>query len=675
MEQRFGGNDKIGFAGAMVFAAGGVTREDILNGTVVLTENYSGGVLTKPLILTRSPVDPLEAATKSYVDSSTNTHAENYSLHVTGDQRTLLDSLSVTAEELNALHGLTSNVDVELMRKLERSGDTMTGPFTLANDPVDALHAATKQYVDNKLAVDLTNLSDTKVNKYGDTMTGALVLWGTPQLDMHAVPKAYIDTATSALNNRLTTTESSLTVLNLDPVTKTYTNAQDALKVSKAGDVMTGPLTLSGVPVVNLHAATKGYVDGNDALRLAKAGDTMTGPLTLPSNPTQPLQAAPKQYVDAADLALSTRVTAAEGTITSLVGTAAATTYVDSQDALKLALAGGAMTGALLLATDPGVALQAATKRYVDNADTTLAARVTTSEGIVSVLNTDPVTKAYVNAADVTKLPLAGGVMTGALTLSTNPSQALHATTKQYTDAADGVLATRVTLSESALTALGTDPVTKTYTDAQDALKVAKAGDMMTGLLTLSGQPTAPMHAATKLYVDSVDNTKANKAGDTFTGPVILNADPTEAMQAATKGYVDVKLDKAGDTMTGPLVLSGEPTAPLQATTKAYVDNIDSALDLRLGATEVALIGLSSDPTSKSYVDAQVVTRLALTGGTLTGALSLASAPTLANHAATKQYVDDVNTTLDARLDTAEASLVTLKSDPVTRLTSIRLTP
>lgn len=31
---------------------------------------------------------------------------------------------------------------------------------------------------------------------------------------------------------------------------------------------------------------------------------------------------------------------------------------------------------------------------------------------------------------------------------------------------------------------------------------VLRAGDTMTGFLTLSGQPTAPLHAATKAYVD-----------------------------------------------------------------------------------------------------------------------------------------------------------------------------
>lgn len=42
-------------------------------------------------------------------------------------------------------------------------------------------------------------------------------------------------------------------------------------------------------------------------------------------------------------------------------------------------------------------------------------------------------------------------------------------------------------------------------TDAQTALnaKVAKAGDTLTGALTLSGPPTNPLHATTKTYVDS----------------------------------------------------------------------------------------------------------------------------------------------------------------------------
>jgi hypothetical protein len=57
-------------------------------------------------------------------------------------------------------------------------------------------------------------------------------------------------------------------------------------RVAKAGDTMTGPLTLSGNPTNNLHAAPKQYVDsaisGVDlSTRVAKSGDTMTGNLTI----------------------------------------------------------------------------------------------------------------------------------------------------------------------------------------------------------------------------------------------------------------------------------------------------------------------------------------------------------------------------------------------------------
>ncbi|MEY9184711.1 hypothetical protein ABIG06_006259 [Bradyrhizobium sp. USDA 326] len=157
---------------------------------------------------------------------------------------------------------------------------------------------------------------------------------------------------------------------------------------------------------------------------------------------------------------------------------------------------------------------------------------------------------------------------------------------------------------------------------------VQKAGDTMTGLLTLSGDPTAAMHAVTKQYSD----TKLAKAGGTMTGNLTLAGDPSAPAMAATKSYVDAAVaakaavfisdtpppgvpdnslwwesdtgllfvryndgdstqwvlampmpdvsqfvQKAGDTMTGPLVLSGDPTAVLHAAPKQYVDAGDAA--------------------------------------------------------------------------------------------------
>jgi hypothetical protein len=42
----------------------------------------------------------------------------------------------------------------------------------------------------------------------------------------------------------------------------------------------------------------RGQLETADAAKVAKAGDTMTGPLTLPGNPTNALHAATKGYVD-----------------------------------------------------------------------------------------------------------------------------------------------------------------------------------------------------------------------------------------------------------------------------------------------------------------------------------------------------------------------------------------
>jgi len=72
-----------------------------------------------------------------------------------------------------------------------------------------------------------------------------------------------------------------------DAATKAYVDTADALKVTKAGDSMTGALAMGtnkvtgvGNPTNAQDAATKTYVDTADALKVAKAGDSMTGALS-----------------------------------------------------------------------------------------------------------------------------------------------------------------------------------------------------------------------------------------------------------------------------------------------------------------------------------------------------------------------------------------------------------
>jgi hypothetical protein len=145
---------------------------------------------------------------------------------------------------------------------------------------------------------------------------------------------------------------------------------------------------------------------------------------------------------------------------------------------------GDTFTGTLVLASDPTLPAQAATKNYVD-------------------------------AQLLTALPRAGGSLSGSLTLNADPTSAGQAATKRYVD-----------------------------TQVASALPIA--GGSLSGLLSLSGPPTASMHSATKQYVDGQVATALPLSGGTLVGPITLAGLPTSALQAATKSYVDSNPNSEG---------------------------------------------------------------------------------------------------------------------------------
>ena len=151
---------------------------------------------------------------------------------------------------------------------------------------------------------------------------------------------------------------------------------------------------------------------------------------------------------------------------------------------------------------------------------------------------------------------------------------------------------------------------------------------------------------------------KWNNVGGTIASvAATLQVDtPTKIYHAATKGYVDSKIASAGgvDFMaSGAVPMTG---------------------DLNMDNHKIVAV---SDPTeatdgaNKHYVDSAVTSGIAgaqflpLAGGTLTGALNLAAAPSEDLQAATKKYVDDATATiatLTSQLQTANSEISTLKS-------------
>mgnify|MGYP004464072035 CR=1 FL=1 len=129
---------------------------------------------------------------------------------------------------------------------------------------------------------------------------------------------------------------------------------------------------------------------------------------------------------------------------------------------------GATMSGALILSGEPTEELQAATKKYVDDH---------AGQG--------GVTQEYVDNQVATRLPIAGGTMTGDLKVLESPQSDTSAVSKSY---AQGLFAN----------ALNTANAAKQTAEAA----LPKSGGTMTGALTLNGAPTSDLQAATKKYVD-----------------------------------------------------------------------------------------------------------------------------------------------------------------------------
>lgn len=117
------------------------------------------------------------------------------------------------------------------------------------------------------------------------------------------------------------------------------------------------------------------------------------------------------------------------------------------------------------------------------------------------------------------------------------------------------------------------------------------------------------------------------KAGDTMTGALTLPGDPTLSNHASNKAYVDQRLALAGGTMTGDITLSALSDIVLDDSSEITWSDVAIS---RAGSNEIELslgahLSIQQDPSSgnnvarKSYVD----NFLPLAGGTLTGSLTI----------------------------------------------------
>jgi len=136
------------------------------------------------------------------------------------------------------------------------------------------------------------------------------------------------------------------------------------------GPVILGNTLTVNAPTSALHAATKQYVDDIAATKLNISGGTLTGPLLLAADPTVALQAATKQYVDNLTNASGVTVTTAPGsggsanepTYMTLIDPSSTPTAVVLKNLSRgpgISLYSGAGSGQIYIANRPYIGIDA----------------------------------------------------------------------------------------------------------------------------------------------------------------------------------------------------------------------------------------------------------------------------------------------------------------------------
>lgn len=169
-------------------------------------------------------------------------------------------------------------------------------------------------------------------------------------------------------------------------------------------------------------------------------------------------------------------------------------------------IAGATLTGPLVLVGDPTVALEAATKKYIDNA--------------VSSLNAGHITT---GTLPVGRLPAFGGVLTnveGTNVFTLNETGVVPGTYTKVTVTADGRVVSGTNLAATDIPALDWNKIVSGKPTTMDGYGITDGvkttTDNLTGPLSVHANPTDNAHAANKAYVDNLVATSSSMAvGDT----------------------------------------------------------------------------------------------------------------------------------------------------------------
>jgi len=510
---------------------------------------------------------------------------------------TMLDQGDITHANLT---GLSADDHPQYTLK---AGDIMTGFLTLHADPTNNLHAVTKQYVDTEFTNwehhDLNGLGDDDHPQYvlviGDTMTGFLTLSADPTANLHAATKQYVDSALSTFSH------SSLTGLGADDHTQYHNDTRGDLRYYTQSQLDAGQLDNRYYRENEFIVISAGAGDSGKPIVMDAAGKIDSSLYDLSDiDHTQISNIGNNSHTVIDSHILDGTIHFIESTIVhaNIAG-------LSANDHPQYVLdAGDTMSGFLTLHADPVNALHATTKQYVDNRFTNL-----NHHDLIGLADNDH--PQYVLDS--------GDIMTGFLTLHADPTNNLHATTKQYVDSR----------SHSSLLNLGADDHTQYHNDARGDARYFQETEFIsvsTGVAD-AGKPIvldATGYIDPSFY-DLIDIDHGSLSG--------LADDDHTQYHNDTRGDLRYYRQDQHISISAGVADGGKPI--LLDTS----GRIDSSMIDDTDIDHSNLTGLTTGNDHTQY--------LLLAGGSLTGFLTLHAHPTADFHATTKKYVDDnIPTTL-----------------------------
>lgn len=332
-----------------------------------------------------------------------------------------------------------------------------------------------------------------------------------------------------------------------------------------------------------------------DGRYLPLSGGTMIGPITLPGDPTVGLHAASKQYVDNLVGASSYD----SNTFLADLNTTSITELLDVDTSNTIP--------GQILAWDGSNWTPVDQTQDTDTFVTDVVFSNATGDLTVTLSDSTAITTSLENRY----VPYSGGIMSGFLTQFADPVLGRHTATKDYVDnsiaAITDVRINGISFDSNTgvLTASSSD--SNVYITPLDGRYVELDGDTMTGMLTLSADPTANLHAATKQYVDSIGVSSLNDLLDvdiltySYSNGMVLTYD--SATQLWIPKDVDVIIDAPH---VGGLNISGIFTLNAASGYRSWSINMTGNINPQF-----------TSPTTPGY-EYSINVRITGNGGTIT---------------------------------------------------------